>query len=233
MSRLPNLGECREIFNYAITGNVDSLMQKISTGLSPDCHNVYANSASPLYGAVMYQKANIVTALLENGADVNFRSGIGETALTMAAQTNNMEIFNSLMSYNPDPNIANKAGLVPLMSASLNNNLVAVNSLISHGANVNLQMSDGSTALHIAAIVNGYTYPAQLELEQRFLEVGDTDARIRDAKGHLDRTLATMKLLLENGTPCAEACMNILMQNPMLKAAADLYLATHETPNDL
>jgi len=265
MSRTPDRMECRDIYNVATQGNISGLMQKITSGLSPDCQNIYTNSESPLYGATKYEKLDSVTTLLTNGANVNYRSGNGETALTIAAQMGNMSIFNYLMTYNPDTNIGNNAGLVPLMTASLGNNVEMVTSLLSHGADSNKQMVSGQTSLHMAAsgrandvitvllannpslamvldgwgksalesqIINGYSYSAQVWLNKKFLEHPE-DPRIADGKAHMDKTLSTMKLLLENGAPCSAACQARLFENPDLKAAADLYGATHDHSDNL
>ena len=261
MTIKPTMIECKDMYNYAITGNTVSLLQKISSGLNPDCHNLYSNSDSPLHGATMYGKLNSVQTLLQNGANVNYRSGNGETPLIAAAQSGDMTIFNYLMDYNPNPNIAGNSGLTPLLIASPTNNVEIVTRLIGIGANVMHQMVTGESALHLAAsgratdvirilitenpdvvnllatngksaleyhIINGYSYPAQLKVEAMAAQP-NASQNVINTKIHLDNTLATMKLLLENGTPCSQACYDRLFQNPDLKAAADLYGVTHDS----
>ena len=151
MSREPNKLECRDMFNNITSGNLSGLMSLVASGLNANCHNVYYNSYTPLYGAVMFNKFDAVKFLLNNGADVNFRSGNGASALCSASQSGNMEIFNYLLSFNADPNIASKSGLSPLLQASAAGNLEMVNNLLARGADAGAKMVNGDTALHLAA----------------------------------------------------------------------------------
>jgi ankyrin repeat protein len=260
MSRKPNITECREIYNYAVAGDTDNLLQKLNSGLHPNCLNIYSNSNTPLYGAVMYGKMNSIVTLLSNGADIDYKSGNFETPINAAAYSGNLEVFDYLMTFNPNPNVASRSGLTPLMSAAASNSPEILTKLINAGALVSSQMVSGQSALHLAAsarsvdcikilieqnpemiklldgegksalesqIINGYSYPAQKRLEI-MASKPNASQNILDAKLHLDKTLATMKLLLENGAPCSKSCQDRLFLNPDLEASAKLYGTTHE-----
>ena len=231
MSRLPDKTECRDLYNAAAQGDTDGLMNKIASGLSPDCQNEDSNWASPLHGATK-----------------------------MALQNGNMGAFDYLMTLNPDTNIVDNNGLVPLMLASLGNNAAMVTSLLSHGADSNKQMQGGATALHLAAmnkasevvnlllvanpslamtldahgksalesqIVHGYNRSSELRLNDLYQAHPD-NLMYAKAKNNMEQTLSTIKLLLEYGAPCSASCQETLFANPDLKAAADLYSANQD-----
>jgi ankyrin repeat protein len=130
-------------------------------------------SLTPLHEAAVNGKANIVTMLIEAGADVNAQQkrfslpcGSGEeetpqlnTPLHKAAARGNPETIKALLAGKADINAANVRGQTPLMSTLVpplytgideKFQLKNLETLLAAGADVNLQDEDGQTALDIA-----------------------------------------------------------------------------------
>ncbi|XP_076457761.1 uncharacterized protein LOC143291654 [Babylonia areolata] len=73
---------------------------------------------APIHTAVMNNDLEIVTRLLEQGADVNIMDGkSGRTVLFHAAETNQKAAVELLLNRGADPEIANYAGVVPALAA--------------------------------------------------------------------------------------------------------------------
>jgi ankyrin repeat protein len=125
---------------------------------------------------------DLMTSLLDHGADVNARLGkklwfrafgdhswidpAGATAFWRAAQSLDLKAMQLLVAHDADPNIASAAAETPLMVAcglgwgyhySINSPdyswMDAAKYLIQHGADVNAAGTRGYTALHAAAYI--------------------------------------------------------------------------------
>jgi ankyrin repeat protein len=94
-----------------------------------------------------------VQALLANGADVNTADGCGRTALTVAAQCNNVQAVDLLLKHGAQVEGSRNNPNSPLIMAASLGNVESAELLIDHGADIEAKRSN-STPL-IAAINNG------------------------------------------------------------------------------
>ena len=94
---------------------------------------------------------NLVKSLLDQGADVNWKSPIGgDTPLAMAAMMDRTAVVQLLLDKGADVNLANSDGWTPLMQAALRGYEDMVRLLVDRGADVTRKNSNGATALDLA-----------------------------------------------------------------------------------
>ena len=75
---------------------------------------------TPLMTAVLRDNIDILTLLLENGAQVNIIDERGDTALHLSVLKNNLAITEILLKNNANTHIKNNQGKTPLMTAEEN-----------------------------------------------------------------------------------------------------------------
>ena len=99
----------------------------------------------------MYEE-QLVTWLVENGADVDLQDKDGLTALHYACKTDNScEVVSCLIKNGANINACTGNKVTPLMRAAKKGNSDVVSLLIARGANVDLKDKDGDTAFHYTA----------------------------------------------------------------------------------
>ncbi|VDI07446.1 Hypothetical predicted protein [Mytilus galloprovincialis] len=96
--------------------------------------------------------ASIVAFLVENGANVNTKSYIGNTPLMLAAAKGHLDIVHYLIEHKAGVNIQNNKGSTSLSLASSKGFCEIATYLIKHGASVNTQNNIGNTPLILAAL---------------------------------------------------------------------------------
>ena len=98
---------------------------------------------------------DVITFLLEAGADVNARDGLGSTPLHWAAAlSSNPDVITTLIKAGADVNARDGSGRMPLHDAGENSNPDIIIALIRAGADVNARSKRGNTPLHAAAAEN-------------------------------------------------------------------------------
>ena len=125
-----------------------------------------------------YPDSDIVSRLLEMGANPNARDLDGNTPLMIAAaDCRNNQIIELLLDTGSDVNARNEDLMTPLMAAVVNKNARVVELIINAGADINAQDEDGNTALFYAA--ESAVNPAVIDV---LLEAG-ADATIVNERG--------------------------------------------------
>ena len=104
---------------------------------------------------------DIMTALLEGGADVNKKSTSGQTCIFNAACHNQYRAIELLSSWGGSVDESTSAGVTPLMSASYRGHLECMETLLRLGADVHALTNSGQDALYNSAC-NGQPEAAQL-----------------------------------------------------------------------
>ena len=104
-----------------------------------------------LHSAASSGKLQVVTWLVEHGADVKAATKYGWTALHSAARSGKLQVVTWLVEHGADVKAATKYGSTALHSAASSGHLQVVTWLVEHGADVKAATKDGTTALHSAA----------------------------------------------------------------------------------
>ncbi len=112
------------------------------------------------------EHTDILTILLENGADVNAETTYGYTPLILAAESDAASFIPMLIEKGADVNWANSKGFSALMAATDRGNIDAVNMLLQHDADIMVVDNDGFTP------VLGATMAGNVELLKLLLEKG-------------------------------------------------------------
>lgn len=105
---------------------------------------------SPLHWATSSGQKEIVTLLLEKGADVNVRDENFWTPLHEAISNNDLKIASLLLEKGADVNVEDKNLWTPLHEAISNNDLKIASLLLEKGANVNKKDRDYWSPLELA-----------------------------------------------------------------------------------
>ena len=149
-----------------------------------------------LHWAVYYDDPELVSRLVELGADVQARNEYGATPLSQAAILGNPEVLQILLDAGADPNEEGADQQTPLMILARTDNLPAAKVLLRAGADVNhVEQWRGQTALMWAAAQR------QPEMVKLLLEHGaDPDAQ--SWENHWERQVTAeprMKILPPGG----------------------------------
>nr|XP_024214301.1 ankyrin-3 [Halyomorpha halys] len=108
------------------------------------------NKESILHLAVELDNPQLVTLLLENGANVNIADANGTTPLLKAVNNNDIITAKLLIEKKADVNAATKLGYIPLHEAVRNGNHEMVKLLLDSGSTVCKETDQGITPLLIS-----------------------------------------------------------------------------------
>ncbi|KAI8793491.1 ankyrin-3 [Biomphalaria glabrata] len=136
------------LMHAAIAGNVYIVRQLLKYNAAIDITDKWEYTALML--AAQFNKPLVVSALIQEGADVNKVSGFdGKSALILAIESYCCDTVNILLENGADVNYRkpiHKSGTTALMIAAQNGFIEAVESLLSYNADVDLRDEDGHTA---------------------------------------------------------------------------------------
>lgn len=173
----------------------DGSLQEISIAIKNGANVTAWNEGglSPLLMATAFNAPNVVTALIEAGADVNSQNKRGKTPLMVVGKAT-PEIITVLVKAGGDVNARDEYKVTPLISAAMmsGSNPDVIMSLIKAGAEINARDIDGWTALMWAADKTGNP-----DVITALIEAG-ADAKARSGKGHIALDLAKENRSLRN-----------------------------------
>jgi len=135
---------------------------------------------SPLMVCANYCAPDLVSYLLEKGANVNAQSDGGMTALMLAMNPNEPEaplVVKRLLAGGADVNIASGGGNSALMEAAHLGNTEILRLLLAAGASVNHRNQYGETALMTGSMSRGTVENVELLL------LAGADAALADVDG--------------------------------------------------
>jgi ankyrin repeat protein len=168
----PEMGKSKQqLLERAIEKqDVKGLKAALSKGADPNAS--LDNGHIPLVGAVLTGNEQIVTALIEGGANPKRKSALGETALQYAP---NVKIAALLVAAGANINAVDDYGGTPLSMAASNGHPELIKWLHARGAKDGSCEPDGTTSLHGACL------EADLKTVAVLLECGaDPNARTKD-----------------------------------------------------
>jgi predicted FMN-binding regulatory protein PaiB len=132
---------------------------------------------TPLMIAVINNRVNNVSLLIQAGANLNIQNFEGNTALMLAVINNRVNIVSLLIRAGADLNIIGRNGVTPLMVATRNNNFGIMRDLIEAGADINFTSERGENVASIARgqdsqnILEQYGIPEVPTLKQRSISI--------------------------------------------------------------
>lgn len=139
----------------AADGRIADVQRLIAEGADPNA--VGREGVSPLMWALVHRNADGMAALLASGADAAHADTFGETALHMAARTDDPRFLETLLDAGADPDVrAVKRAYTPLFDAIEAQRQAQFELLIAMKANLDAQDAMGNTPLHLAARIQDY-----------------------------------------------------------------------------
>jgi ankyrin repeat protein len=182
LSARANAGPNEDILSAAKAGDLGKSEAALAAGASVNAVDEKGLSPiglaglTPLGLAAAYGHRNIAEFLLDQGASIGAKGGLGETPLHVASEYGYADVAALLLKHGADIDARDIVGATPLQWAALRGNVKVVELLIARGAIVNAQSSFGKTALHLAAAAGHSEIAA-------FLVAHGADLKIRNGDG--------------------------------------------------
>ena len=107
-----------ELIKACQEGDLDSLKEMIEAGVNLEVQDPIGGS-TPLIIACVFNQPEVVTILLEGGANINGKAKDGGTPLHAAAFFGNKDIVRILLNHDPDLNLRNSFFQTPYDSVAL------------------------------------------------------------------------------------------------------------------
>lgn len=141
-----------DVFDLARKGTVEQAKELLKA--DPKAFNaVNAEGYSPLILACYRSNNEVAKFLIDNGADLNYASGMG-TALMAAVAKGNAEIVKYLLDKKADPNIADPNGTTALIYASTFRNHEIAALVVKAGGSPTFKDKRGNSALDYAILAD-------------------------------------------------------------------------------
>ena len=157
---------------------------------------------TPMHAAASAGHADVLSSLLENGADVDVQGSSDLTPLYPASRYGNLEAVQVLLDRRADINARGNQGQTPLSGALYKGRFEFARVLIQRGAKINFHNTfTGNTPLHLAVI------KSSIQAVQLLLEHGaDVNACNNDGKSPSQMTSQQeiVELLSKYGAESAE-----------------------------
>ncbi len=121
---------------------------------------------TPLHQAILRNRTEIATLLLDAGASVDAPDRSARTPLHLAVERGNVALVQTLLARHAKPNELDRTGWTPLHHAAAKNKVAIARALLAGGANPKALSERGGTPLHEAAA------SGSAEMVQLFLDAG-------------------------------------------------------------
>ena len=161
------LAGCADLYDAATANNLPAVRAMLTEGQSANGDG--SRCYSPLMRAM--PSMEMVSYLIKQGADVNYKDPCGFYALHEAARFGYVEIADLLIRQGANVNSRGTAGNTPLIQAK---GLPMQTLLLANGADVNVSNAYGQTALMDLVITIAASHPA--DGEKRLLQLLDKGA---------------------------------------------------------
>ena len=141
-----------DVFEVARKGTVENAKEILKS--NPNAFNIVNEDGySPLILACYKGNNEMTKFLIENGCDVNFKSGMG-SALMAATVKGNIEIAKLLLDNKANPDITDSNGMTALLYAVNFKNYELAKLLVKFKSNIEAKDNRGYNALDYAILAN-------------------------------------------------------------------------------
>jgi ankyrin repeat protein len=155
-----------EFVKAAYEGNLDEVVNLFSINNNVIHEKDIEGDTAILKASRNCIAVDVITFLIENGANVNDKDQIGQTPLIVATQHGCKKLVEILIGAGADIHERNEFGQSAIITAAQENQLEIARFLIDSGANVNISDAEGETPYtHALQIHRG----KQTELSELFL----------------------------------------------------------------
>jgi ankyrin repeat protein len=103
-----------------------------------------------------YYRNDMITLLIDNGAQINAQEGVGKSPLHLAVDRGNIEIAKILLEKGIDIELKDGYGYTALHIAAYKDKRTLATLLINRGAKVNAEDKFGRTPVHLAAYYGSF-----------------------------------------------------------------------------
>ncbi|MBI4024165.1 MAG: ankyrin repeat domain-containing protein [Verrucomicrobia bacterium] len=173
-------GKLETAFEMAVLDGTDgAALAVIKRGMKINAE-MESSHLSPLMLVARANRIKLAEALLAQGADVNFKTSQGETALMSAAECASLDLIRLLLQKGAEVNAKTKSGSTSLLVAVKYARKTAAKVLVESRAEVNVAEMDGITPLMMTVI--DASASNDLELLKLLLEKG-AEVNGKDAAG--------------------------------------------------
>jgi hypothetical protein len=171
----PEKPEAVPLYYAAMLGLRDLAEQLIAK--HPEHVNARGGSeVTPLHVAASAGHSDLLSLLIEHGADVHGQGIRGDSPLRRASNKGRLEVGRVLLNRGADVNSRAKGGSTPLVGAAFNGHVEFARMLLDRGAMIDTRALWDMSPLHFAA-ASGHTEVVRLLLER------GADAHVRDKDG--------------------------------------------------
>ena len=219
-------------------GNLDLIRERIAGATADELNGTGKGRSSqcgtPLYHAVIGNRADILGVLLDAGATTDPKNGNGNTPLLFALERGSLDCAEELVRRGADLSACNKKGTTPLHAAADRGSAGILQTLINREADANAQDKNGNAPLHLAV--------SREHLEWAFVSRGHLDCikillpktSVTNINGHNSQGLTPLliatkyckigivKMLLAAGadpnTPARFNLANLTTESPLVFA---------------
>jgi ankyrin repeat protein len=139
----------RRLHQAAHENDFDAVSRIFNRSGNPNLVDVSGHTA--LHFACLSASEEMVTLLIENGAEVNALSTTCETPLHWAVSSNSLGKVAALLHHSASVDIKDALGRTPLYWAVSRNLRDVVTLLANHGANLNISDNNGKTLTEVAS----------------------------------------------------------------------------------
>ena len=141
-----------DVFEVARNGTTEQLNTILKKN-SKEVNSINSDGYSPLILASYRGNNEIAKMLIENGADINYKSGLGSPLMACVVKSNN-EIAKILISKKVDINSTDDNGMTALLYATMFKNYELAALLVKNNANVEAKDNRGNSALDYAVLAD-------------------------------------------------------------------------------
>ena len=227
-----------DVLGLVSVGNLDLIRERIAGATAGELNAADKGRSSgwytPLHLAVMRNRVDILSVLLDAGATIDPKDSDGYTPLLVAVEKGYQDCADELVRCGADLSACNKKGTSPLHAAADRGSAGILQTLINREADANAQDNNGNAPLHLAV--------SRENLEWVFVSRGHLDCikillpktSVTNINGHNSQGLTPLliatkyckidivKMLLAAGadpnTPARFNLANLTLESPLVFA---------------